>query len=263
MALLNPLASYRLTQGFGVTWVYAEPSMYYAARTSAAFHNYSGANYNTNVHPAWDEAAPYGTPLRACEAGTVVYAGWAPSEWEGGGYIIEVAIHGGMHYMFAHCSNFAVRTGAKVSKGQIIAYLGSSGNSTGAHVHWMVFSLDAYRRPMLYNPSLFLPGGLWQNDPRIRPIVAAQKVCPNGPGVNIRSQPRVASAYVYRTTSTTRSAAWPNGYLLCSAKFTGYTFGGQVVGDYYTVGGVRSNIWLKIWLNGGWRYIAKPLAHFV
>ena len=90
----------------------------------------------TRVHQGLDFAVPTGTPVMAAGNGTVVYAG------RQGGYGNFVVINhsNGYQTAYAHLSRFgsAVRTGARVRQGQIVAYSGSTGMSTGPHLHYEV-----------------------------------------------------------------------------------------------------------------------------
>lgn len=86
------------------------------------------------MHTGIDIAAPYGTPIKAGGDGKVVSQGWR------GGYGNTVIIDhgGGVATLYAHCSRFAVSAGTVVKQGQTIAYVGSTGTSTGNHVHFEV-----------------------------------------------------------------------------------------------------------------------------
>jgi murein DD-endopeptidase MepM/ murein hydrolase activator NlpD len=86
-------------------------------------------------HKGVDLEANYGDQVRAAAAGTVASAGWDP-----GGYGIKVDIdHGnGYHTWYAHLSRTAVEPGQRVVKGQPIAFVGSTGESTGPHLHYQV-----------------------------------------------------------------------------------------------------------------------------
>jgi len=88
----------------------------------------------TGVHTGVDIAAPMGTPIRACKAGKVVIASWQ------GGYGNAVVLDhgGGMGTLYGHQSSMAVSVGQTVSSGQVIGYVGSTGNSTGPHLHFEV-----------------------------------------------------------------------------------------------------------------------------
>jgi murein DD-endopeptidase MepM/ murein hydrolase activator NlpD len=86
------------------------------------------------LHAGIDIGVPYGTPIHAAAAGTVVLAGWT------GGYGNYTCIDhgGGMATCYAHQSSYAVSSGAQVSQGQVIGYVGSTGHSFGAHLHFEV-----------------------------------------------------------------------------------------------------------------------------
>jgi murein DD-endopeptidase MepM/ murein hydrolase activator NlpD len=85
-------------------------------------------------HKGLDLEANYGTPVHATAAGTVASAGWD------GGFGIKVDIdHGnGYHTWYAHLSRASVNPGQQVTKGQLIALSGSSGSSTGPHLHYQL-----------------------------------------------------------------------------------------------------------------------------
>jgi murein DD-endopeptidase MepM/ murein hydrolase activator NlpD len=87
------------------------------------------------LHAGLDLAAPENTPIRAIGAGTVTAAGWAFS-----GYGISVVIdHGnGVFTHYAHQNRTAVSIGDRVKPGQVIGYEGSTGDSTGPHLHFEV-----------------------------------------------------------------------------------------------------------------------------
>lgn len=91
-------------------------------------------------HRGLDLRAAYGTPVRAAGDGVVTMAGWA------GGYGRQVRIaHGGHDTSYSHMSRFAIAAGARVQRGQVIGYVGSSGLSTGPHLH---FELHRGGRPV-------------------------------------------------------------------------------------------------------------------
>ncbi|CAO6124359.1 NlpD Membrane proteins related to metalloendopeptidases [Candidatus Pelagibacterales bacterium] len=91
--------------------------------------------YN-QMHQGTDFAAPIGTPVMASGAGTVEYSGWK------GGYGKFISIRHSPVYQtnYAHLQDYAkgIRRGAKVQQGQVIGYLGSTGSSTGPHLHYEV-----------------------------------------------------------------------------------------------------------------------------
>ena len=89
---------------------------------------------NGGFHTGIDIAVPYGTPVHAARAGTVIQAGWD----SGYGYAVIISHGGGVTTLYAHNSRLLVKVGQEVSQGEIISYSGSSGNSTGPHVHFEI-----------------------------------------------------------------------------------------------------------------------------
>jgi murein DD-endopeptidase MepM/ murein hydrolase activator NlpD len=138
------------------------------------------SNFGWRLHPllgSWimhsgrDLAAPEGTPVVAALAGTVVSSGPA------GGYGLAIEIeHGGIHRrtLYGHLSELYVKEGARVSQGEVIGRVGSTGLSTGPHLHfemrvpqdggWVAIDpgdLDAAGSPLLARlPGLALPAGI-------------------------------------------------------------------------------------------------------
>jgi murein DD-endopeptidase MepM/ murein hydrolase activator NlpD len=86
------------------------------------------------LHAGIDIAVPYGTPIHAAGAGTVVLAGWV----SGYGNYTCIDHGGGMATCYAHQSSFAVSQGAAVSQGQVIGYVGCTGHCFGPHLHFEV-----------------------------------------------------------------------------------------------------------------------------
>ena len=87
------------------------------------------------MHKGLDLAAPHGTPIYAPVAGRVVMA----ARNRGYGNFIKLDHSSGISSGYGHLSRFAVRAGQQVSRGQIIGYVGSTGMSTGPHLHWEVW----------------------------------------------------------------------------------------------------------------------------
>ena len=86
------------------------------------------------MHEGIDIAVGQGTPVRAAAAGTVIYAGWM----EGYGNLVAIDHGNGLSTAYGHNSSLASSVGQSVSAGQLIAYSGSTGHSTGPHVHFEV-----------------------------------------------------------------------------------------------------------------------------
>ena len=85
-------------------------------------------------HTGLDIAAPAGTPIRVTADGEVTFSGYSG----GYGYVVKVSHGNGIETYYAHCSELYVSTGEKVKAGDIIAAVGSTGNSTGNHLHFEV-----------------------------------------------------------------------------------------------------------------------------
>ena len=90
-------------------------------------------------HSGTDIAAPAGTPILAAADGTVTIANGA-DPWGGSyGYYIKLDHGEGIETLYAHCSAIAVTVGQQVRQGEVIGYVGSTGNSTGNHLHFEVW----------------------------------------------------------------------------------------------------------------------------
>lgn len=98
------------------------------------------------THTGVDITAPKGTPVYATADGTVT------SESPGGGYGLTIVINHGYTYktLYAHLSKKAVKPGQKVKRGQVIGYVGSTGMSTGAHLHYEVIKNGQRVNPVYY-----------------------------------------------------------------------------------------------------------------
>ena len=90
-------------------------------------------------HSGTDIAAPEGTPILAAADGTVTIAN-AIDSWGGGyGYHIKVKHNDTYDTLYAHCSSICVTVGQEVKQGEVIGYVGTTGNSTGNHLHFEVW----------------------------------------------------------------------------------------------------------------------------
>jgi murein DD-endopeptidase MepM/ murein hydrolase activator NlpD len=99
-------------------------------------------------HTGIDIGAGYGTPIHAADSGTVIYA----AGMSGYGNVIVIDHGGGLSTLYAHQSGFATGMGAGVSRGQVIGYVGSTGYSTGPHLHFEVRVGGSPVDPMGYLP---------------------------------------------------------------------------------------------------------------
>jgi murein DD-endopeptidase MepM/ murein hydrolase activator NlpD len=95
------------------------------------------------MHKGLDIAAAYGSPIRAANDGVVAFAG------RNGGYgnFVRLNHSGGMGSGYGHMSRIAVSNGQRVARGQVIGYVGSTGISTGPHLHY-----ELYRNGVAINP---------------------------------------------------------------------------------------------------------------
>ena len=88
-------------------------------------------------HPGLDVAAPKGTAIKAAAGGTVIFAG-SGSPYGGYGNIVVIQSNSSTAIRYAHCSKIYVRKGEVVEQGQVIAAVGSTGISTGNHLHFEI-----------------------------------------------------------------------------------------------------------------------------
>ena len=101
-----------------------------------------GSAYGWRIHPIWgdmrfhageDIGAPSGTPILAADSGVATVI---PNNGNGYGNYIMINHGGGRVTLYAHMSAFAISNGQSVTQGQVIGYVGSTGNSTGPHLHF-------------------------------------------------------------------------------------------------------------------------------
>ena len=88
----------------------------------------------SRYHSGLDIGGDYGLPIRAAAGGTVIYSGWI----SGYGYAVIIDHGGGLTTLYGHNEELTVGEGESVSQGDIIAWCGSTGNSTGPHCHFEV-----------------------------------------------------------------------------------------------------------------------------
>ncbi len=120
--------------------------------------------FGWRVHPIWgtsrfhsglDIAVPYGTNVLAAQEGDVILA---DSGWNGGYGQCVIISHGhGVSTLYGHMSGIAVSEGQHVSRGQTIGYCGSSGNSTGPHIHFEVRLDGSVVDPLPYLDDNYIP----------------------------------------------------------------------------------------------------------
>jgi len=119
-----PVANAHQTSGFGMR-----------------FHPILGYS---RMHQGTDYGAPYGSPIHAIADGIVTFAGWHG----GHGNFVKLNHAYGMGSGYGHMSRIAVGIGSRVVRGQIIGFVGSTGLSTGPHLHF-----ETYRNGAVVNPA--------------------------------------------------------------------------------------------------------------
>ncbi len=122
--LASPLAFSRVSSGYGMR-----------------FHPISGRE---KPHLGVDFAAPSGTPVRSVADGTVEYAGWK----SGYGNFVQLQHRDNQATAYAHLSRINVRTGQRVAQSELIGKVGSTGASTGPHLHFEYLVRDRHQDPL-------------------------------------------------------------------------------------------------------------------
>lgn len=98
---------------------------------------------NYSFHAGVDIAYEHGTQIGALFPGKVVFSNW----WEGYGNVVILAHDNGTNTVYAHCSALYVKTGQSVNAGDLIVAVGSTGNSTGPHLHLELWQNNQYIDP--------------------------------------------------------------------------------------------------------------------
>ena len=107
----------------------------------------AGSSIRRSSHTGLDIATSSGTPIKAAASGTVTFSGYKGSY----GNMIVISHGNGVQTYYGHCSKLYVSVGTQVSQGQTIAAVGSTGNSTGPHLH-----LEIRVNGVAYNPQNYL-----------------------------------------------------------------------------------------------------------
>lgn len=130
------------------------PSAVVASRGSGAFIWPTRGSVSSRFGRRWgrhhegiDIANSKGTPIYAADSGTVTFAGY-----NSGGYgnLVKISHGNGIETRYGHMSSIVVSRGQKVSKGQLIGYMGSTGRSTGSHLHFEVRINGSAVNPLKY-----------------------------------------------------------------------------------------------------------------
>ena len=124
---IEPVSGYTITSAFG----------YRKAPTKGA----------STYHQGVDMACPTGTPIYATRSGTVTKAAYQAG---GAGYYVSISHGDGFASIYMHMSRYVVSAGQTVTQGQLIGYVGSTGVSTGPHLHFGISYGGTYVNPMAY-----------------------------------------------------------------------------------------------------------------
>lgn len=124
---VRPVKSYRLTSPFGMR-----------------IHPITGKE---TMHQGVDMAAPQGTPIYAAKDGKVTRTAYQAG---GAGYYVSISHGGGFASIYMHMTHYIVKPGQYVKAGQVIGYVGSTGGSTGPHLHFGISYNGTYVNPLKY-----------------------------------------------------------------------------------------------------------------
>jgi murein DD-endopeptidase MepM/ murein hydrolase activator NlpD len=119
----------------------------------SSYPGYSPGNGCAHFHNGIDIVAPCGTPIKAAGPGVVAYIGWNYADGFDPAWIVVVAHSGSLQTWYAHMQPAfpgGIGTGSRVKAGQVVGYEGSTGNSTGCHLHWMVELNGSFVNPRLF-----------------------------------------------------------------------------------------------------------------
>lgn len=197
--------------------------------------------YKKNTHKGIDLVDTRGTkaPIYAAADGVVVCASANGKGWDWS-YGREVAIdHGNGYYTnYGHCSKVLVKVGQKVKAGTIVAYMGSTGRSTGNHLHFEVWDCGSHKRAFKYrvDPTPYLKAIGKTPESVVRPSYKVGNTYTLQDNMNVRIGHSVSSARVSRSkmTEDARKHCNPDGELMKGTKVT--------VKDIYKSG---ASCWVK------------------
>ena len=151
--------------------------------TSGWISSIWGEDRGDHYHSGIDIAANSGTPIYAACKGTIVYRGW----YSGYGYCIDIKHEGNWVTRYAHQSSFAsgLSVGSWVVRGQVIGYVGSTGNSTGPHLHFEIRQGVTFG----FTNSYYIPGNYYNT------VTAKTEIARTYSGCTCSSAPTWAATY--------------------------------------------------------------------
>ena len=128
----------------GITW---KKPISYTMVSSPFGYRYHPISGKYKMHYGIDLAAPTGRPIYATRGGTVSYTGY---EKGGAGNWVQINHGDGYKSVYMHMTKYVVKTGQNVAQGQLIGYCGSTGGSTGPHLHFGISYNGTYVNPANY-----------------------------------------------------------------------------------------------------------------
>lgn len=127
------VCGFSFSKAFADTWVWPVPSVSIGSNISTYF---------SSSHTGIDIYSSLGTPIVAARSGTVerAFSGDIPNTYYGGGNTVVIKHGPNLFSHYAHLNSYIVSAGQSVTEGQVIGYMGSTGNSTGVHLHFAIKS---------------------------------------------------------------------------------------------------------------------------
>jgi len=123
----------------------------YPIPSNKSISSYFGWRFNgSDYHTGIDFPAPCNTPIRATNSGTVSFVKTTYIQGKGYGKYLIIDHGGGYTSLYGHCNKIAVSVGDFVSKGSVIAYVGTTGWSTGYHLHFEIRENGTAKNPLNY-----------------------------------------------------------------------------------------------------------------
>jgi len=161
----------RRNKNSGGTFSFITPVSHYKRISSYFGKRYHPIDHKWKMHDGIDIAAKKGTPVYAVEDGEILYAGWA----NGYGNFIKIKHRNGFVSVYGHLEKIApgIKAGVRVKKGQVIGFVGSTGKSTGPHLHFGLMQngkwVDPVNYGIGYKRNLALTGGTYDSQTHYDP----------------------------------------------------------------------------------------------
>ncbi len=118
--------------------------------TSGYGWRFNNSNFHTGIDITYNGGGTYGATIVAANDGTVSFVNWKYTPGKGYGIFLIIDHGGKVSTLYGHCSNIMVNVGDKVKKGQPVAQVGSTGWSTGPHLHFEVRENGVHKPPLNY-----------------------------------------------------------------------------------------------------------------